>query len=570
MPWTPADADQHIKCRDDKERQIWASAANAALKQYGDEGRAIRVANSAVTKHRAGGHEAALAIPAVFALPMGDNVVAPFEEINLGRYWKELIRVGKWKLSPANTVLDVTPERMARWIDTFYKMKADGVKVFVPEGHSRKATENKGFVEDMKIEGNSLYALIDIPIAEVAQKIGQTIREVSICVVRNIKGTTGKDDRKDYGEGIEHVALTPVPVIPNQENFKIAASRDDGGEDMIYVFTASRLSGYQELDMGKGNGKVSFKPWDAGTVRRDAASGNDMLALIPPTIADAVKAMHGPDDIPKDECSLPHHWNDGTLSAGGVRNALARLTQTSLPSGVSAESVKEHLEGHMNQIQAAQRREEERGGKAMDFAKIKEKFGLADDVTEETWMDVVLAKIADATASATATKTQIDAMAKKLADLEKVEGKDKVDEKVEDELDKNPKVRAMAEKIATLEKESADRRLAASRVRIDGLMASGRINDSIKADLTEAIPAEFSKDAWDEPAVGIVEAKIAAYEALPANCAVPLDDLTAAELVRLRSETVSEKDADVNEAKLDKMIDERLKRSGKGTLADDK
>lgn len=52
MPWTPDDAPRFNKStsRSRHLREVWANAANNALRQYGDEGRAIRVANAAVTK----------------------------------------------------------------------------------------------------------------------------------------------------------------------------------------------------------------------------------------------------------------------------------------------------------------------------------------------------------------------------------------------------------------------------------------------------------------------------------------------------------------------------------------
>jgi hypothetical protein len=52
MPWTPGDAPRfNDKTRKSVHlREVWANAANAALRKYGDEGRAIRVANAAVTR----------------------------------------------------------------------------------------------------------------------------------------------------------------------------------------------------------------------------------------------------------------------------------------------------------------------------------------------------------------------------------------------------------------------------------------------------------------------------------------------------------------------------------------
>src|SRR5262245_17139958 len=51
MPWNPEDAERHTKKADDTKRQrTWAEVANSVLSDTGDEGRAIREANSAVVR----------------------------------------------------------------------------------------------------------------------------------------------------------------------------------------------------------------------------------------------------------------------------------------------------------------------------------------------------------------------------------------------------------------------------------------------------------------------------------------------------------------------------------------
>lgn len=52
MPWGKDDAPRFNSATqgNDRLKEVWSSAANAALKKYRDEGRAIRVANSAVSK----------------------------------------------------------------------------------------------------------------------------------------------------------------------------------------------------------------------------------------------------------------------------------------------------------------------------------------------------------------------------------------------------------------------------------------------------------------------------------------------------------------------------------------
>lgn len=50
MPWKANDAPRFNKKTSGSRhlREVWANAANAALRKYGDEGRAIQVANAAV------------------------------------------------------------------------------------------------------------------------------------------------------------------------------------------------------------------------------------------------------------------------------------------------------------------------------------------------------------------------------------------------------------------------------------------------------------------------------------------------------------------------------------------
>lgn len=50
MPWTAADAKKHKKGLNSTQAKAWAEIANNALKEYGDEGRAIRTANAKATR----------------------------------------------------------------------------------------------------------------------------------------------------------------------------------------------------------------------------------------------------------------------------------------------------------------------------------------------------------------------------------------------------------------------------------------------------------------------------------------------------------------------------------------
>ena len=46
MPWSTKDADKHKKGLTPQKKQQWVAVANSVLKEPGNEGRAIRAANS--------------------------------------------------------------------------------------------------------------------------------------------------------------------------------------------------------------------------------------------------------------------------------------------------------------------------------------------------------------------------------------------------------------------------------------------------------------------------------------------------------------------------------------------
>jgi hypothetical protein len=48
MPWSPGDAQRFKRGLSKESQRKWAKVANSALKQYGDESKAIRTANSQV------------------------------------------------------------------------------------------------------------------------------------------------------------------------------------------------------------------------------------------------------------------------------------------------------------------------------------------------------------------------------------------------------------------------------------------------------------------------------------------------------------------------------------------
>lgn len=50
MPWTPKDASKHNQAAVGHSAVVWSRVANQVLKKTGDDGRAIREANSVVAR----------------------------------------------------------------------------------------------------------------------------------------------------------------------------------------------------------------------------------------------------------------------------------------------------------------------------------------------------------------------------------------------------------------------------------------------------------------------------------------------------------------------------------------
>jgi hypothetical protein len=132
---------------------------------------------------------------------------------------KDLIWSGSYTHPTKGWTLDVTPERMDKWIEAFDAMRSNGVDIEVPVDHSLKAEDNKGYVRRLYREGDTLFGEMELRGDGV--DIVRKNRNVSIFLEPDVKDGRGNV----YGEAITHVALVQKPVIPGQGDFvPIAAS----------------------------------------------------------------------------------------------------------------------------------------------------------------------------------------------------------------------------------------------------------------------------------------------------------------------------------------------------------
>lgn len=220
MPYKVENPPDKIKNMPAEAIEAWVKAFNAAEKLYEDPGKANAVAYSAIKKMGYKKDEKedkwvkAETKDQIYNLILADpGEMAESDEVD-GKHTfrKKIITVGTWKDPQSDKKLEITRERMEKWIKNF----EDGVtKIFVPLRHTQNPLDNTGWVSELKIEGDALYAYMEITHPETIEAIkAGRIQDVSLGLSLNFIDSHGKPK----GEVIEHIALTLVPYIPEQGN----------------------------------------------------------------------------------------------------------------------------------------------------------------------------------------------------------------------------------------------------------------------------------------------------------------------------------------------------------------
>ena len=137
------------------------------------------------------------------------------------RFKKEILPVGHFVHPVTRQAYDFDQPFLERLSSATNRWIALGHKVWVPAGadchfdDANDARQNLGYWSAFRIEGESLVADVEVLDAAVAEKIGRTIQDVSAAIQWNALSSTGEA----FDVVIVHVAATPCPVIPNQQNF---------------------------------------------------------------------------------------------------------------------------------------------------------------------------------------------------------------------------------------------------------------------------------------------------------------------------------------------------------------
>ncbi len=155
------------------------------------------------------------------------------------KVWKEAGRVGRHAYIDEKTgeprFLDATPELIKHWFDSGKKMRSIGLSIPIPLEHQRdlqpmtpaelaakQLLDNAGFVDDFDLrkvdddgqQVDAVFALCDIPDAEIVKKLPTTIKWVSPWINSFTDGFGNQ-----WNGVISHLALTTRPRIAKQQPF---------------------------------------------------------------------------------------------------------------------------------------------------------------------------------------------------------------------------------------------------------------------------------------------------------------------------------------------------------------
>jgi hypothetical protein len=191
------------------------------------------------------------------AQPPGENLPTEVAGQPASYFWKDLIHAGAYVHPETKVPLDVNGARLNRWAETGRQMLSSGVAIPINCDHSDAARDVVGYVKEFKVDGDRLLAL--------CQFIGE---DAALLAARNLVSVGIDPDFTDgearkWGEAIVHLALTPVPVVPDQDQFgeaeELPAQPESQGAD-------------DPGDSGEGGGQAPSEDAGAEKLKMELAS----------------------------------------------------------------------------------------------------------------------------------------------------------------------------------------------------------------------------------------------------------------------------------------------------------
>lgn len=156
-------------------------------------------------------------------------------------FTKRIIRPGTYTVPRADGTssrVHIGPQRIARWLATFNRMRQTGLAIPAPWRHEEKALplrlegdrtdvdayNNAGFWKRLWVDEHdgSLYGEVDVPRADDADRIGRTVVDVSLLA--KPQWIDGQNNL--YEDVLTHIALVTHPVAPDSSNFTRSSSSE--------------------------------------------------------------------------------------------------------------------------------------------------------------------------------------------------------------------------------------------------------------------------------------------------------------------------------------------------------
>lgn len=214
--------------------------------------------------------------------PIPGGAVALADATKRQPFLKEAVRCGQWVDGNGNKT-PIDSARLAHWAETFRQMKAAGVSVPLMSDHTFEAEKTRGVVDDLymgtsPVDGQPcLYARFtaigEDAITEVARN------DVSILADDFTDGTG-----KKWPDAIQHIALTPIPVVPGQSGpVPVIASR---GGKAVRVVRFSRAQETSEMNWTKLAAALSLTGLTDETAEAAILARVGELTKLPDTVKD--------------------------------------------------------------------------------------------------------------------------------------------------------------------------------------------------------------------------------------------------------------------------------------------
>jgi len=172
--------------------------------------------------------------------------------------WKDVLIVGDYIHPIQKFHLDIDKPEIAQLARKGNEMRVAGIPLPINCDHSNSARDVVGYIVQFRAEGARLLALCQFIGADAPLLAARNY--VSVGIDPDFVDGKGKH----WGQAIAHLALTPVPVVPDQEQFIKAASRLTAAGDVL-LLSAAETHTQRSLNMAS-----ALSDGQVGTLRKQA------------------------------------------------------------------------------------------------------------------------------------------------------------------------------------------------------------------------------------------------------------------------------------------------------------